>query len=272
MRRHTTVRIAIYALTLQAALSLVSVSTYLVGYWGEWGQVFAAYPTRQRWLWLASLLWSVAAFASGAALLRRRAWGRMLYASAAVVVVIAYFVLLPWPLALSAVPMLALTGGILLSRLGSRYLEDMPVASAVPGKRIVFANICLVLPAIVFTISFQSIVLRLGWMAELPRPSICLLVSFFSLVLAAFASPKGTRAWRFGVGLAVPVVVIGATLLGYLPYAPSFVQSLGPGYREYFIDEGGNLFLILFGILAVVVLRKSRVKPARQPLTWPDQY
>ncbi|CAJ0822265.1 hypothetical protein [Ralstonia flaminis] len=280
MRRHTTVLIAIYALTLSAALSLVSIATYLIGYQGEWGEVFAAYPVRQRWLWLVALLWSLAALVSGAALLRRRAWGRTLYVSAAAVAVIAYFVLQPWVLALSAVPVLAGTSAILLSRLGTRYLTDVPDVSAVSPKRTLLAIAILAVSAIVFTISYQGVTLRLGWMLVVfHRPGASFLAALLGLVVGAILMPKGKRAWAFGMGLMVSVVIMAAAALGYLPYASPFVRLLGPGYREYVIDlKMINTMQVLFGLLGVWMLRNNRVIEPKQPkppeppepLSWPD--
>ncbi|KHK55791.1 hypothetical protein PI87_12295 [Ralstonia sp. A12] len=277
MRRHTTVRIAIYALTLSAALSLVSIATYLIGYQGEWGEVFAAYSARQRWLWLVALLWSLAALVSGAALLRRLAWGRTLYVSAAVVAVIAYFVLQPWILALSAVPVLALTSAILLSRFGTSYLTDASDVSATPTKRTLFAMAVLAVSAIVFTISYQGITLRLGWMLTVfHRPGVSFLGGLLGLVVGAGLMPKDKRAWAFGIGLMVSVVIMAATVLGYLPYASPFVRLLGPGYREYAIDlKVINTMQVLFGLLGVWMLRKDQAIEPKQPkppkpLSWPD--
>ncbi|NMV40740.1 hypothetical protein [Ralstonia insidiosa] len=280
MRRHTTVRIAIYALTLSAALSLVSIATYLIGYRGEWEQVFAAYPAKQRWLWAVALLWSLAALVAGAALLRRRAWGRTLYVSAAVVAVVAYFMLQPWVLALSAVPVLAVTSAILLSRLGTRYLTDAPAVSAMPPKRTFFAIAILAVSAIVFTISYQGVTLRLGWMLTVfHRPGVSFLGALLGLVIGAGLMPKDKRAWAFGMGLMVSVVIMAATVLGYLPYASPLVRLLGPGYREYVIDlKVINTMQVLFGLLAVWMLRKGQVVEPKQPkppeptkpLSWPD--
>lgn len=274
MRRHTTVRIAIYALTLQAALSLVSMATFLIGYWGEWGHVFAAYPVKQRWLWLVALLWSLAAFVSGTALLRRLTWGRTLYASSAVLTVISYFVLQPWVLALSAVPMVALTGAILFSRLGTGYLAGGPDAHASHTRRTRLAIVVLALSAIVFTVSYLGVVFRLGWMAFLLyRPGAVLIGALIGLAAAAMAMPKVKRAWAFGMGLMVPVVIMAGTVLGYLPYASPLVHLLGPGYREYAIDlKMINTMQVLFGVLALFQLRKSGATPTKAPLTWPDQH
>lgn len=277
MQRHTSVRIAIYALTLSAALSLVSIATYLIGYQGEWGQVFAAYPVRQRCLWLVALLWALAALVSGGALLCRRAWGRTLYVSAAVVTVIAYFVLQPWVLALSAVPVLALTSALLLSRLGTGYLMDAPDGFAMPPKRTLLAIAILTVSAIVFTISYQGVTLRLGWMLVVfHRPGVSFLGALLGLVVGAILMPKGKRAWAFGMGLMVSVVIMAATVLGYLPYASPLVRLLGPGYREYVIDlKVINTMQVLFGLLGVWMLRKDQVIEPKQPkppkpLSWPD--
>lgn len=274
MRRHTTARIVIYALTLQAALSLVSSATYLAGYWGEWDRVLAAYPAKQRWLWFVALLWSLAAFASGAALVRRRAWGRTLYVSAGSAAVIAYFVLQPWMLALSAVPMIALTSAILLSRLGADYLAGTPCATATPATRTRLAIAVLAASTIMFTVSYLGTVLRLGWMAELLyRPGLFLAGSLIGLAVAATAMPDGKKGWAFGVGLMVPVVIMAGIVLGYLPYASPLVRFLGAGYREYAIDSKMiNTMQMLFGILALVLLRKSGGKRDMKPLTWPDQH
>ncbi|MGM3277385.1 hypothetical protein [Ralstonia sp. 24A2] len=277
MQRHTTVRIAIYALTLSAALSLVSIATYLIGYWGEWEQVFAAYPAKQRWLWAVALLWSLATLVAGAALLRRLAWGRTLYVSAAVVALIAYFVLQPWVLALSAVPVLALTSAILLSRLGTHYLMDAPDGFAMPPKRTLLAIAILAVSAIVFTISYQGVTLRLGWMLTVfHRPGVSFLGALLGLVVGAILMPKGKRAWAFGIGLMVSVVVMAATVLGYLPYASPLARLLGPGYREYVIDlKLINTMQVLFGLLGVCMLNKDRgIEPKQpkppKPLSWPD--
>ena len=273
MRRHTTVRIAIYALTLQAAFSLVSVASFLVGYWGEWGQVFAAYPTKQRWLWVIAILWSVAALVSGAGLLRRLAWGRTLYVSAATVAALAYFVLQPWPLALSAVPMFALTGAILFSRLGTRYLNDVSAVPLVRNKRTILAIAVLVASSIVFAISYHAVLFRIGWPTGLHRAGVWFLASLVCLVVGAFVLPKGTRAWGFGLGLMVSVVIVSATVLGYLPYAPPIVRFLGAGYREYLLDiKQINSFQAVLSILALAMLRWNGVEHARRSQTWPDQH
>lgn len=273
MRRHTTVRIAICALTLQAAFSLVSVASFLVGYWGEWGQVFAAYPTKQRWLWLIAILWSVTALVSGAALLRRLAWGRTLYVSAATVAGLTYFVLQPWPLALSAVPMFMLTGAILFSRLGARYLNDVSSAPVVRNKRTILATAVLVVSSLVFAVSYHAVLFRIGWATGLHRGGVWFLASLVGLVAGAFVLPKGTRAWGFGLGLMVTVVIVCATVLGYLPYAPPIVRFLGAGYREYLLDiKQINSFQAVLSILALVMLRWNGVEHARRSHTWPDQH
>ncbi|WP_247391601.1 hypothetical protein [Ralstonia pseudosolanacearum] len=273
MRRHTTVRIAIYALTLQAAFSLVSVTSFLVGYWGEWGQVFAAYPTKQRWLWLIAILWSVAALVSGAGLLRRLAWGRTLYVSAATVAGFTYFVLQPWPLALSAVPMFMLTGAILFSRLGARYLNDVSAAPVVRNKRTILASAVLVVSSLVFAVSYHAVLFRIGWATGLHRAGVWFLASLVGLVVGAFVLPKGARAWGFGLGLMVSVVIVSATVLGYLPYTPPIVRFLGAGYREYLLDiKQINSFQAVLSILALVMLRWNGVEHARRSHTWPDQH
>jgi hypothetical protein len=276
MRRYTTVRIAIFAMILQSALSLASFATFVHAYWRAWTLLGSAYPATQRWLWLAALLWSLVSLICGIALARGRAWGRALYACAAFITLAVYFLMSPWTLALSALPVAALTIGVLYSRAGTHYLVNHAASSSTAsGWRARLAIVCLALSSALLYVTDIYMITHAGWMEHLfpdSRPLYFLIISSVLLTVAAFFANKGSRMWSSGIALMVFVVVTVATLLGYVPYAPALARYLGPAYRSYPLRWGGVIFsLFIVGVVALTMLQTTRVtRGQRVPLTMPD--
>ena len=275
MRRYTTVRIAIFSMILQSALSLVSFASFVRAYRHASASLYAAYPVAQRWLWLIALLWSLVTLISGLALLRGRGWGRVSYACAACLALLAYFIVAPWPLALCAVPVAAATTAVLFSRAGTHYLRDDAARhNAASGWRARFATLCFVLSSTLLYLTHLTMCTTAGWIVRvLPGcPAwTTLIASAVLIAVGALLSQKGSRVWRSGVALMVFVVVDAFALLGYLPYAPALARYLGPAYRPYDMLWGVAIALTsIIGALALTMLQMSRVPRPRAPLTMPD--
>lgn len=275
MRRYTSVRIAIYSMILQSLVSLGSFATYVHAYWPKWALLDSTYPIAQRSLWLTALLWSAVSLVCGVAMLRGRAWGRMSYACGAILSLTVFFSVSPWALALSAVPIVALTIGVLYSRRGTQFLTDAAVHSATPNARARGAAICFALSIVLLYMTYVSMFTQTGWMhRRFPdnSPLDFMEVSCVLLVAGTWASARGMRMWQCGVALMVFVVVTSSAFLGYLPYAPVLAHYLGPAYRSYALPWSlVNFSLIIVGAVATVMLRLNRpARPSKEPLVMPD--
>ncbi|MBN3761129.1 hypothetical protein [Burkholderia sp. Ac-20365] len=267
-RRHSTVRITLYTLLLQPLLGILTSASYLSLGWLE---IARAYPPGQRLAWLTGLVCSAAYLCAGVLLVRRTTQARVLYGMTAVGAIAAYCALLPWTVALSAVPACAWTLAVLYGSPGTKYFVDSG-ATRRPAARDLVAKACLAGAAVLL---YRGLVAGLtGGGADqifdyaIPRITA---VPLAALLLAAgiFLSAKGTRQWRTGITLGVTAAAIANTLVGFLPYS-RFVAALpGGAVRPYQIPWPAAItMLFLLSVGASSFLKASR--PARAPIDLPE--
>ncbi|SDI70047.1 hypothetical protein SAMN04487926_12228 [Paraburkholderia steynii] len=267
-RRHSTVRITLYALLLQSLLSILTSTSYLTLGWHETAH---AYPPSQRVAWLIGLSCSAASLCAGVLMVRRTRQARTLYGTTAVGAIAAYLALLPWTVALSAVPACAWTLAVLYGSTGAKYFADS-CASQRPAVRDILAKACLAGAAMLL---YRGLVAALTgggtdsvFAFSIPRITG---VPIAALLLAAgiLQSAKSTRYWRAGITLGVTAVAIVNTLLGFLPYSRFFAALPGGAGRAYQIPWTTAItVLFLLAVAASHFLQVSR--PARAPIDLPD--
>jgi hypothetical protein len=248
-RRHSTVRITLYALLLQPLLSILTSASYLTLAWQD---ITHAYPPGQRVAWLIGLVSSAAYLCAGSLMVRRIGQARVLYGAAAVGSIAVYLALLPWTVALSAVPACAWTLAVLYGSTGAKYFADS-CASQRPAARDLLPAVCLAAAAVLLYRGMVAALTAGGadqvFGFSIPRITG---VPIAALLLAAgiLQSAKATRHWRVGITLGVTAAAIANTLLGLLPYSRFFAALPGGVGRAYQIPWT-TAITVLF-ILAVV--------------------
>ena len=267
-RRHSTIRITLYALLLQPLLGILTSASYLALGWLE---IAHAYPPGQRLAWLTGLVCSAAYLCAGILMVRRTRQARTLYGMTAVAAIAAYFALLPWTVATSAIPACAWTLAVLYGSTGAKYFADS-CATQRPATRDILAKGCLAGAA---ALLYRGLVAGLtGGGADqifdyaIPRITA---VPLAALLLAAgiFLSAKRTRQWRTGITLGVTAAAIANALVGFLPYTRSVAALTGGAVRPYQIPwPAAVTMLFLLSVGASSFLKASR--PARAPIDLPD--
>ncbi|WP_431825650.1 hypothetical protein [Burkholderia sp. F1] len=268
MKRNTTLYVMILASILQSTMSLVSLASYAGVFWRDWAALATTYSVQQRSAWGVAALWSMTTLVASIAALRGRAWGRKLYASGAAVAGTAWFALLPWTLASSAVPPIVATIAALYSKAGDRHLNATR-GDARQGLRSLATRVLFVASIALLYSTYLGMFLGNGWMdAQFGdrAPQFHFLVSLALLVAATLVAPRGARAWHCGVALMVFVVAITAALIGFVPYTASLARYLGPAFRPYEMEWGAaNFGVTVVAIIAWLLLVFARRRRNKTP-------
>lgn len=272
MKRNTTLYVMILASVLQSTMSLVSFASYANVFWRDWAALATTYSVQQRSAWGVAALWSITSLVAGTAALRQCAWGRRLYASGAAVTITAWFALLPWTLASSAVPPIVATIAALYSNAGGEHLNTTR-EHASQELRSLAATVLFVASIALLYSTYLGMFLGNGWMyAQFggQAPMFYFLASLVLLVTATLVAPRGARAWRCGTALMVFVVAIAAALIGFVPYTASLARYLGPAFRPYEMKWGPAIFgVTVVAIVAWLLLLFAQGRRGPQDRTPP---
>lgn len=272
MKRNTTFYVMVLASTLQATISLVSLVSYVGVFWHDWAVLATTYSVQQRSAWGVAALWSIVSLVAGIAALRRHTWGRRLYASGAVVTVAAWFVLLPWTLASSAVLPIAATVAALYGKAGNAHLNATR-GEARHGIRLLAAPVLFAMSITLLYCTYLGMFLETGWMSAQfgdSTPMYHILAALALLFAATLAAPTGARAWHCGAALMMFVVATATALIGLVPYTTLFARYLGPAFRPYEIKWGAaNLVITVVAIIAWLLLLLARRRPGSRDTTPP---
>ena len=235
-QRHTTVRIVIGVVLLQAGFSIFHALTWLLRGDIDLHAVLQAYPRAHVALWLAAIAWSLVAGVAMLALRRGVAAGRWIYVGGACLWMLAMFALAPWQLALSGTVLPVMASGILLLPAARRYASD---AAATPPdatrrgrlSRVLWALACAWYYAVFFVQLTNT-----GWLADVSSRVRALLVLAAVLlpVVCVACTRKGQRIWHLGVSLVVSGSAGFLALLGYAPYSRDNV--LGADHASYTVS------------------------------------
>lgn len=270
IKRATTLHVMILASILQATMSLISLASFARIFWQDSTTIAATYTVQQRGAWAVAALWTIASLVAGIAMLRRRPWARKVYAAGGVVTLLMWFVLLPWPLVVSAVVPVAATIAALYSRAADRHLRAVP-ADTPPGRRPLIAQILFAGATALLYGTYLGMFLGHGWMHAQFRghaPLYHFMAWVVVLVAAILVAPRGTRAWQCGVALMVFVVAVTAALIGFLPYSAVFTRYLGAAFPPFEIQWGPAIFgvaVIAFVAWLLLALAKMRRGPKEPP-------
>lgn len=270
LQRTTTLYVMILASILQSTMSLISLASFTRFFWRDSALIAATYTVHQRGAWVVAALWSIASLVACIAMLRRRTWARKLYTAGALVTLLAWLALLPWPLVSTAVVPVAATIAALYSKAAVQHLHAVP-EGAPPPRRARIAQVLFAMSTALLYSTYLGMFLGHGWMYDQfgGRPPMYHFIAWFAVLGASvLTAPRGVRAWQCGVALMVFVVALTAALIGFLPYQGVFAGHLGATYRPFEISLGPAGFgvaVIAFVAWELLLLAKMRRNPKEPP-------
>jgi hypothetical protein len=270
IQRTTTLYVMILASILQSTMSLISLASFARFFWRDSAMIDATYTAQQQGAWVVAALWSIASLVAGIAMLRRRTWARKLYTAGALITLLVWLALLPWPLVATAVVPIAATIAALYSKAAVRHLHAV-AETAPPARRARIAQGLFAVSTALLYSTYLGMFLGHGWMYDQfgGRPPLYHFIAWLVVLGASvLTAPRGVRAWQCGVALMVFVVALTAALIGFLPYQGALAGYLGTAYRPFEIKLGPaglGVAVIAFVAWQLLLFVTTRGSPKEPP-------